>query len=628
MKANKVLIIRLIIATIFWIVGIILQFSLDNNLTNEIIYLSFYIVAYIISGYDILIGAVKHIFQGEFLDEYFLMSIATIGAFVLRIFGEAEYLEAVAVMIFFQVGELFQGIAVQRSKNAIVETMKLDVDKTMLEDGTEIDSKDVMVGSTIIVKPGQMVPLDGKALNDGIVNQASLTGEAKDVEIASGDMILSGSINQNKPLKILVTKEYFDSTAYKIIDMVENATMRKAKSEKFITKFARIYTPIVVIFALLLAIVPPVIIGLINGFTANIWNSYIYAALTCLVVSCPCALVVSVPLTYFAGIGAAAKNKIIIKGGTYLEDLALVNKVVMDKTGTITKATFVVADIIGDDKNEIIKIAKGLEKTSTHPLALAINKCEGEAYDMEVEETPGYGISGKLGKDTYLCGSKKLMNKNNIEIPEIEDIGSILYLAKNNSFLGAIVLVDEIKDEASFAINELKKLDNEIIVLSGDTKSCVDRACSKLGISNYHAGLLPNDKVKIVDDIINTEDKNKVIFIGDGINDAPVLALADVGVSMGQIGSDAAVEASDVVVLNDDLKAIPKMIKISKKTRRIVIQNIIFTLLVKVLILGLCAISNIGAIRFKLPMWLAIFGDVGVCVLAVFNSMRALQYKD
>ena len=628
MKANKILIIRLIVATIFWIIGIILQFSLEENLTNEIIYLSFYIVAYLISGYDILIGAVKHIFQGDFLDEYFLMSIATIGAFVLRIFGEAEYLEAVAVMIFFQVGELFQGIAVERSKNAIVETMKLDVDKTMLEDGTEVDAKDVLVGSTIIVKPGQMVPLDGKALNDGIINQASLTGEVKDVMVSEGDFILSGSINQNSPLRIMVEKEYFDSTAYKIIDMVENATMRKAKSEKFITKFARIYTPIVVIFALLLAILPPVIIGLINGFTKDIWNSYIYAALTCLVVSCPCALVVSVPLTYFAGIGAAAKNKIIIKGGTYLEDLALVNKIVMDKTGTLTKATFEVCDIIGDDKDEIIKIAKGLEKASTHPLASAINKYPGEAYDMEIEEAPGYGIKGKLNNDIYLCGNKKLLDKHNIDCPEIKDVGSILYITKNEKFLGAIVLVDKIKDEAPNAINELHKMNNRIVVLSGDTKECVEYTCDKVNIDNYHYSLLPNNKVEIVENIIKTEDKNKVIFIGDGINDAPVLALADVGVSMGQIGSDAAVEASDVVILNDDLNAIPKMIKISKRTRKIVIENIIFTLFIKILILALCAISNIGAIAFKLPMWLAIFGDVGVCVIAVFNAMRALHYKD
>ena len=628
MKANKLLIIRLIVASIFWIVGIILQFSLANNLTNEIVYLSFFIVAYIISGYDILIGAVKHIIQGEFLDEYFLMSIATIGAFVLRIFGEAEYLEAVAVMIFFQVGELFQGIAVEKSKNAIVETMKLDVDKTMLADGTEIDSRDVTVGSEIIIKPGQMVPLDGKALNDGIINCASLTGEAKDVEVSTGDLVLSGSINQNSPIRLIVEKEYFDSTAYKIIDMVENATMRKAKSEKFITKFAKIYTPIVVIFALLLAIVPPVIIGLINGFSKDIWNSYIYAALTCLVVSCPCALVVSVPLTYFAGIGAAAKNKIIIKGGTYLEDLALVNKVVMDKTGTLTKAKFEVYDIVGENKDEIIRIAKGLEKTSTHPLALAINKYPGDAYQMEVEETPGYGIKGVLNNDIYLCGSKKLLEKNNIEAPEVNDVGSVLYITKNNKFLGAIILVDELKDEAALAISELQKMDNEVVVLSGDTKECVKLACNKLNIDNYHYGLLPNNKVEIVENIIRTEDKNKVIFIGDGINDAPVLALADVGVSMGQIGSDAAVEASDVVVLNDDLNAIPKMIKISKKTRKIVIENIIFTLFIKILILALCAISNIGAIAFKLPMWLAIFGDVGVCVLAVLNAMRALHYKD
>ena len=623
-KKNKILVIRLIIALIFWIVAIILEHAIA---TDELLFLSFYIISYLIAGYDILLLGFKNIFSARFLDEYFLMSVASLGAFFIRFFGNNEYLEAVAVMIFFQVGEVFQGVAVEKSKKAIMSTLNLKVTNCTLEDGSVVLPNDVKIGDIIIVKPGEMVPIDGVALNPSIINMASLTGEALDVEISINDNVLSGSINKNTPLKIKVSKEYSDSTVTKILEMVENATMRKAKTEKFITKFARIYTPIVVGLAVLLAVLPPLIIGLINGFSKELWNSYIYAALTCLVVSCPCALVVSVPLSYFAGIGANAKKKIIVKGGITIDDLANVSTIVLDKTGTLTKAEFSITKVYGDEE-EILKIARGLEKNSTHPLALAINKSEGEAYTFLVTETPGYGIVGTKDNDKYICGSYSLLKKNNIEPIEVTHAGSILYIAKNDKCIGAIVLEDTIKDEAKEVIELLHKMNKKVIVLSGDVKESVESVCNRLNIKEYHYSLLPQDKVKIVEDLTNNNKNEKILFVGDGINDAPVLALADVGVSMGQIGSDAAVEASDVVILNDNLNALPNMIKIAKKTKRIVIENIIFTIGVKIIILLLCAISNISIFgNFYLPMWVAIFGDVGVCVLAVFNALRALKCK-
>ena len=636
-KANKKLIIRLIIALIFFITAIILDKfifkdlaiydSVNYNISYEIVLIILYGIAYLISGYDVLVGAVKHIIHGEFLDEYFLMGIATIGAWCLRIFGDYEYLEAVAVMVFFQIGEIFQGIAVSKSKDAIMNTMDLSVKYATLENGEMVLPEDVKIGDRIVVKPGEMVPLDGIMVTNGVLNTASLTGEALDVDLSIGDNVLSGSINTTTPIIIEVRKEYYDSTATKILDMVENATMRKAKSEKFISKFAKIYTPIVVIFALMMAIVPPTILGFINGFDATVYQSFVKESLICLVVSCPCALVVSVPLSYFAGIGANAKRKIIVKGGTYLEDLANASTIILDKTGTLTKAKFEITKIISNDKDEIIKIAKGLEKNSTHPLAIAINNYDGDAYDFEIEESPGFGVVGKKDNDLYICGSKKLLNKYNIEALEIDEAGSLLYIAKNDKCIGAIILEDIIKDEAYEAISSLKALNKKIIVLSGDTKNSVESVCNRLGIEECHYGLLPADKVSLAEDII-MNNNGKVMFVGDGINDAPVLALANVGISMGQIGSDAAIEASDVVILNDNLKSLPTMLKIANKTRRIVIENIIFSLGVKIIILLLCAIGAIPSIAFELPMWVAIIGDVGVLVIAILNAMRALKYNE
>lgn len=599
---NKLLVIRLIIAIILWVVAICLS-------SYEIASLILHVCAYVIAGYDIIIGAIRNILNRSFLDEFFLMSIASIGAFVL-----GENIEAVAVMIFFQIGEMFQGIAVEKSRNAIMSTMDLKPSICHLEAGEDIEPEDVKVGDIIIVKPGEMIPLDGKALSTGIINTASLTGEALDVDVEKDDIVLSGSINTTIPLSIEVTKEYYDSTAAKILDMVENATMKKAKSEKFITKFARFYTPIVVILAILLAFIPPLFLGFKESF--SIWA---YRALSFLVVSCPCALVISVPLSYFAGIGAGAKNKIIIKGGSILEDLSLCDTIIMDKTGTLTKAEFEVSKIIGDE-NEILKIAKGLEKMSTHPLAKAINNIECDAYEFDIEEAPGYGIIGYKEKIRYICGSKKLLAKYNIEAIEINDGGSVLYIAKDNECIGAIILEDKLKDEAIDSIGKLLKSGKRVVVLSGDTYETVKSVCDRLNISEFYAGLLPNDKVRICEEII-ASSKGKVIFVGDGINDAPVLALSDIGVSMGQIGSDAAVEASDIVILNDKLYALPKMLRIAKKTRGIVFQNIIFAILIKAVVLVLSAIGILGI------EW-AIFADVGVCVIAIINAMRGLKVKE
>ena len=631
-KKDKITILRLIIATTLWVLGLILTYTLDlpkeNKAfnTNEIILLIIFVISYLIAGYDVLISAIKNIFSGKLLDENFLMAIASIGAFCIRFLGEREYPEAVAVMIFYQVGELFQSIAVEKSKNAIMDTMGLKITKCHLPSGEDIDPNNLNIDDEIIVKPGELVPVDSISLSDGIINQASLTGEALDVTISKGDPVLSGSLNKNKPLLLKAKKKYEDSTATKILDMVENATMRKAKSEKIISKFAHIYTPIVVSLALILAIIPPLILGFINGFSAEVFKEYLYVALLCLVVSCPCALVVSVPLTYFAGIGAAAKRKIVIKGASYLDSLANVKCIAMDKTGTITKGQFEITKIIGDA--EIIKIAKGLEKNSNHPLALAINNYPGDSYDFEIEETPGYGIKGVLNDDIYLIGSKKLMEKYNINIENIEEVGSILYLAKNNNYIGAILLEDMEKDEAKEAISMLHNMDKKVIVLSGDTKLSVGALAKRIDLKEYHAQLLPNDKVSKMEDIIKENRPNNVAFVGDGINDAPVLALSDVGISMGQVGSDAAIEASDVVILNDNLKSLPIVLKIAKKTKRIVYENIIISIGIKVIILLLAIISNLPFMNgFKIPMWFAIFGDVGVLIICILNALRALRTK-
>ena len=600
---NKKLLTRLIIAFVIWITALFLN-------DYPIIQLVAYIISYLICGYDVLFGAIKNIFRGNFLDELFLMLIASIGAFLLK-----EYEEAVAIVLFFQIGEMFQGYAVEKSRDTIMSTMNLSVIICHKEDGTDCDPLYVNIGEVILVRPGEMIPLDGIALSNGTINCASLTGEAKDIDVYEGYEILSGSINTNTPIKVKVTKEYYDSTAAKIIDMVENATMKKAKSEKFITKFARFYTPIVVGLAFLLAFIPPIFLGFNEHF--SIWS---YRALSFLVVSCPCALVISVPLSYFAGIGAGAKKKIIIKGGSFLEDLSLVNNIVMDKTGTLTHAKLHIKNIItNEDKSEILKIAKGLEINSNHPVARAISENDIIPYEFEITEEPGFGIVGIKDGKTYYCGNRRLLEKNGIAVALEEVSGTLLYLACETKLLALIVLEDTVKSEAKESIDNLNAMNKNIIVLSGDMNSEVISTCEELGIKNYYSELLPSDKVAKLENIISST-KSKTMYIGDGINDAPVLALADVGVSMGQIGSDAAIEASDVVILNDDLNAIPTMLKIAKKTKIIVFENIIISIGIKVVVLLLSALGLAG-------IELAIFADVGVCVIAVLNAMRALHIK-
>lgn len=597
---NKIMIVRIIIGIIFWVLGIIF---IDNNYLS----LGFFIIGYLVSGYDILFKACKNIINLSLLDEFFLMAIASIGAFFL-----GEYIEACAVMIFFQIGEFFQGIAVNRSRNAIMKAMDLTVKGCWLADGTKIDPLDVEVGMHILVKPMEMVPIDGRALGCGVINCASLTGEPLDIEVNANDIVLSGSINSNTPLIIETTKLYYDSTATRILDMVENATMNKAKSERFITKFARIYTPVVVGVAFMLAFLVPLFLGFNEHF-----STWLYRALSFLVVSCPCALVISVPLSYFAGIGRAARNKIIIKGGSYLEDLALADTVILDKTGTLTRAEFEISKIIGEQEG--LRIAKGLERLSTHPIAKAINKYDIDYYEFTIEEEAGYGVIGYRDNIRYICGSLRLLEKYNIKPILCDDAGTRLYVCRDDKCITVIILNDSIKDEALKSINELRGLNQNIILLSGDNENSVANVCNKLGIDSYYAGLLPADKVDITKNIINNSS-GKVLFVGDGINDAPVLAISDIGVSMGQIGSDSAIEASDVVILNDNLEALPKMLRISKKTRRIVIENIIFAIGVKFLVLVLCAFGLVG-------MDWAIFADVGVCVIAIINAMRALRGK-
>lgn len=600
---NKVLLGRIIVSFILWICGLFLG-------DFEYIQLVLIILAYIIIAYDVIIGALRNIFRGEFLDELFLMLLASVGAFIL-----GELVEAVAIILFFQVGEIFQGYAVAKSRNTIINTMNLSVTVCHKEDGTDCSPEDCQIGEIILVRPGEMIPIDGIMLTDGTINCASLTGEAHDVDVSVNDIVLSGSINTTNPIKIKTTKNYYDSTAAKILDMIENATMKKAKSEKFITKFAHYYTPVIVALAVIVAFVPPVFLG----FTENI-KEWGYKALSFLVVSCPCALVISVPLTYFAGIGAAARKKIIVKGGSYLEDLALVDNIVMDKTGTITKASLHVEKIITEyDESEVIKIVKGLEANSNHPIAIAIKELNGDVYSFEIKEEAGYGIIGKNNEHTYYAGNKKMLVKYNIDFPTINENGTMLYLAKDDKFIAAIVLKDTIKTEAKIEIETLHDIKKRIVVLSGDANQSVSEVCQELGIKEYYSELLPKDKVDKLEEIINSS-VGKTMYIGDGINDAPVLAMSDIGVSMGQIGSDAAIEASDVVILNDDLSSVSKMIKIAKRTRRIVFENIFISIGIKVAVLILTVLGLVG-IEF------AIFADVGVCVIAILNAMRALKTK-
>ncbi|WP_283688686.1 heavy metal translocating P-type ATPase [Clostridium perfringens] len=607
---------RLGIALTLFIVGMIVNL-------DKIYEFIIFGVAYIIAGGEVLLRAFKNILRGQVFDENFLMAIATIGAFAI-----GEFPEGVAVMLFYEVGEMFQDYAVNKSRKSISDLMNIRPDFANLIDinGEEkrVAPEDVNVGSIIVVRAGEKVPLDGVVLSgEATLDVSALTGESLPKEVEAKDDVLAGSINKSGLLKIKVTKSFGESTVSKILDLVENAGNKKSPTEKFITKFARYYTPVVVFSALALAIIPPLII---SGESFSTWIS---RALIFLVVSCPCALVVSIPLGYFAGIGLASKNGILIKGSNYLEALNNVESIVFDKTGTLTKGTFKVGKIKSTSeltKEELLKLGAYTEYYSNHPIAKSIENEFNEEINKELisnyEEISGKGIKVDIDGEIFLAGNSKLMDMFNIKITSIHEIGTVIYLANEKSELGYIVISDEIKEDSKEAISGLKENGvKQTIMLTGDNKKVGDNVAKELGLDKAFCNLLPQDKVEKLEDIFQNKSKDKkVAFVGDGINDAPVLARADIGIAMGAVGSDAAIEAADVVIMDDKPSKIIKAIKIAKKTNKIIWQNIIFALFIKIIILifGALGMAN---------MWEAVFGDVGVTLIAIINSSRILKDK-
>lgn len=577
-------------------------------------------ISYLIAGYDILIKALKNIIKGKVFDENFLMGIATLGAI-----GIKEYPEAVMVMVLYQIGEYLQDKAVEKSQNSIIELMDIRPDYANIEkdeDLTKISPYEVKIGDTIIVKTGEKIPLDGIIIDGtATLDTSALTGESRPREAKIGDEAISGCINTNGLLKIRVTKEYGQSTVSKILDLVENASSKKTKTENFITKFAKIYTPVVVLAALFLAILPPLILG--SNF--SVW---INRALTFLVISCPCALVISVPLGFFAGIGGASKCGILVKGSSYLELLSKPETIVFDKTGTLTQGCFKVVKIVQQEdttKEELLELTAYAESYSNHPIALSIKKAYDKNIDKnrisEISEIAGNGVRAEINGCSILVGNENLLKNHNISYQKANETGTIVYTAKNSKFLGYIVISDKLKEDAQKAIMELKKLKLQTVMLTGDTEDSGLTVAKELNIDKAYTQLLPIDKVDKIEDIIEQKTKTKsVIFVGDGINDAPVLTRADVGIAMGGLGSDAAIEAADVVIMDDKPTKVATAIKIAKQTLTIVKENIAFALGIKVLFLIL------GAFGF-VTMWGAVFADVGVTLIAVLNSLRALKIK-
>lgn len=614
--------IRIIISLILFVslftVDKIIDLESVVDMDFPILPFCLYLVVYLIIGYDVLFKAIRNIIHGQIFDENFLMSVATIGAYAIFAFSEA-----VAVLLFYQIGEYFQDYAVNRSRKSISSLMDIRPDyANLLVDGEykEVDPEEVKVGDTILVKPGERIPLDGIIIKgESSLDTKSLTGEALPKEVFTNDLVISGCVNLSSQIEIKVEKEFYDSTVSKILNLVENASNQKSKTEAFITKFARIYTPIVVISALLIAIIPPTIYSIIGDY--HKWDIWIYKALSFLVVSCPCALVISIPLAFFAGIGAASANGVLVKGSNYLELLNKSNIFVFDKTGTLTKGNLSIKEIIPSNrKDEIIRLAAIAEKNSNHPIGRSIvGYYDGEIEDYILENDAGYGIIARNGSDTIYCGNKKLMDKYNISCKDLS-LTSV-HVARNGEYIGLIILEDEIKKESKDVISYLNKT-GKTIMLTGDNIKTAEHVSKEINLTSYKASLLPQDKVYEIEKMIQEKNQNDVlVFVGDGINDAPSLMMSDIGISMGGVGSDAAIEASDIVLMNDDLNGIIKAKKIAKKTMRISLENIIFAIGVKILILIL---SVIGIAN----MYLAVFGDVGVACLAILNSMRVnSKYK-
>ncbi len=608
--------IKIIIALILFLIALIANFG--NIWVNNLLY----ILSYAIVGIEIVIKAFKNIIKGKVFDEHFLMAVATIGAFAI-----GELPEAVTVMIFYQIGELFQSYAVSKSRKSIFNLMDIRPDFANVERNKEIKQVkpgDVKIGEIIIIKPGEKVPLDGIVVEgNSSLDTKALTGESLPKDVKENEEVLSGFINLNGVIKVKVTKGYEESTVSKILNLVENASNKKSKSENFITKFARYYTPIVVIIALILAIVPPIII---KDATLSDW---VYRALSFLVVSCPCALVISIPLSFFGGIGGASKMGVLIKGSNYLEALSNTEIVVFDKTGTLTKGIFEVQKIspIGISKEELLEVTAYCEHYSNHPIAISVKEAYGKEIDekkiININEISGFGIIAKLENKEVLIGNEKLMNENKVSFSKCDDIGTILYVAINKKYAGYIVIADKVKDDSKDAIKLLKKNDiKQTIMLTGDRKNVGEEVAKELGIDKVYTELLPDGKVKKVEELLNEKtQKGKLVFAGDGINDAPVLAISDIGVAMGGLGSDAAIEAADVVIMTDEPSKIVDTIKLSKRTMRIVKENIIFAIFVKILVLVLSALGIA-------TMWEAVFADVGVSIIAIINALRALRVKE
>lgn len=592
---------------------------------NEWIVLGIYIAAFLVIGYDVIWKALRNIARGRVFDENFLMLIATVGAFILQ-----DYREGVAVMLFYQVGELFQAYAVNRSRSSISALMDIAPEfANVLRDGKEqtVDPEEVEVDEQVIVKPGEKIPLDGVVIEgSSFLDTSALTGESVPREVWCGSDVLSGYINNTGVLTIRVTKEYEDSTVAKILDLVENASSRKANAENFITKFARYYTPIVVIAAVLLAVLPPLFFGIAS---LAVWGEWMHRALTFLVISCPCALVISIPMGFFGGIGGASKCGVLVKGSNYLEALAKTEIVVFDKTGTLTKGTFTVTEIhpSGITENQLLEIAAYAEYHSNHPIAVSVQTAYGKEIDVSrlglTEEIAGQGIQTMLDGRPVYAGNTKLMQARQITCLQPETAGTIIHLAIGERYVGYLLITDTVKEDANGAISALKRMGvQKTVMLTGDRAMTAEQVASELGIDEVHADLLPADKVEQVERLFAEKSNNgKLIFVGDGINDAPVLARADIGIAMGALGSDAAIEAADVVIMNDHISSIATVIGISRRTLNIVRQNIALAFIIK---FGTMLLGAFG----MATLWEAVFADVGVAILAILNAVRALHYKE
>lgn len=608
--------IKIIISAILFVLALVITFS------NEWINNGLFIISYLVVGFEILKKAVRNIFRGKVFDENFLMAVATIGAFAI-----GEFPEAVAVMLFYQVGELFQSYAVDKSRKSIASLMDIRPDYANIEkDGKieKVDPDEVKIGDIIIVKTGEKIPLDGVIIEGrSSLDTMALTGESVPRVVKTEDEVLSGCINKDGLLKIRVTKEFGESTVSKILDLVENASSKKSKSENFITKFAKYYTPTVVIIAVLLAFIPPIIL---KGFsTFSVW---LYRALSFLVVSCPCALVISIPLSFFGGIGGASKMGILIKGSNYLEALANTETVVFDKTGTLTEGIFEVQDIYaeGIEKDELLRIVAHAENYSNHPIAKSVKKAYNKEIDEKIIKNPqelsGKGIWAKIDEKDILVGNEKLMLEEKIDFKKCDEVGTILYVAIDKKYVGYVLIADKIKQDSPKTIRELKAMNiKKTVMLTGDKKEVGEYVAKKLNMDKVYTELLPDGKVEKVEELLKQKsEKGKLVFVGDGINDAPVLTISDIGVAMGGLGSDAAIEAADIVIMTDETSKISKAINLSKKTMRIVRENIIFAIFVKIAVLVLTAFG-------ASTMWEAVFADVGVSVIAIINALRMLNIK-